>query len=53
MALPTQIVERLAAAGVRAADVEERFIRGTGPGGQKIKVFKSIPTVSLPPSELQ
>ena len=52
MALPTQIDERLTAAGVRAADVEERFVRGTGPGGQKIKIFKSIPTVSLSLSDL-
>jgi protein subunit release factor B len=41
MALPTQIVERLTAAGVRAADVEERFVRGTGPGGQKINKTSS------------
>ena len=41
MALPTQIVERLAAVGVHAADVEERFVRGTGPGGQKINKTSS------------
>src|SRR5476649_1347725 len=41
MALPTQIDERLTAAGVRAADVEERFVRGTGPGGQKINKTSS------------
>jgi protein subunit release factor B len=41
MALPTQIVERLAAAGVRATDVEERFVRGAGPGGQKINKTSS------------
>src|SRR5476649_2680200 len=41
MALPTQIDERLAAAGVRAADVDERFVRGTGPGGQKINKTSS------------
>lgn len=41
MALPTQIDERLAAAGVRTADVEERFVRGTGPGGQKINKTSS------------
>ena len=29
-------------------DVEESFIRGSGAGGQKINVFKSIPTVFLP-----
>jgi protein subunit release factor B len=41
MALPPQIVERLAAVGVRVADVEERFVRGTGPGGQKINKTSS------------
>jgi protein subunit release factor B len=41
MPLPTQIDERLAAAGARAADVEERFVRGTGPGGQKINKTSS------------
>lgn len=41
MALPTQIDERLAAAGVRPADVDERFVRGSGPGGQKINKTSS------------
>src|SRR3954470_16045583 len=41
MALPTQIDERLAALGVRREDVEERFIRGAGPGGQKINKTSS------------
>ena len=41
MALPTQIVERLTAVGVRTADVEERFVRGAGPGGQKINKTSS------------
>jgi protein subunit release factor B len=41
MALPTQIVERLAAVGVSITDVEERFVRGTGPGGQKINKTSS------------
>lgn len=48
MALPIQIDGRLAAAGTNPADVDERFVRGAGPGGQKIKIFKSIPSVSLP-----
>jgi protein subunit release factor B len=46
MALPTQIEKRLKALGVRAADVEEKLVRGAGPGGQKIKRFKRIPAVS-------
>ena len=45
MALPTQIDARLTALGVRSADVDERFVRGTGPGGQKIN--KTSSTVGL------
>lgn len=41
MALPTQIEERLRALGVSPADVEEKFVRGTGPGGQKINKTSS------------
>lgn len=41
MSLPTQIAARLAAVGVRSEDVEERFVRGTGPGGQKINKTSS------------
>ena len=41
MPLPTQIDGRLAALGVRASDVEERFVRGAGPGGQKINKTSS------------
>jgi protein subunit release factor B len=32
---------RLAAVGVQPADVEERFVRGAGPGGQKINKTSS------------
>jgi peptide chain release factor len=41
MPLPTQIDARLAALGMRASDVEERFVRGAGPGGQKINKTSS------------
>ena len=41
MNLPTQIDERLAAVGARADEVEERFVRGAGPGGQKINKTSS------------
>ncbi len=41
MALPTQISERLQRLGVRPEDVEERFVRGSGPGGQKINKTSS------------
>jgi len=45
MDLPTQIQDQLDALGVLAADVEERFVRGSGPGGQKIN--KTSSTVCL------
>ena len=41
MVLPIQIAEKLASLGVQAGDVEERFVRGTGPGGQKINKTSS------------
>ena len=41
MSLPTQIVEKLAALGASPADVDERFVRGAGPGGQKINKTSS------------
>lgn len=45
MVLPTQILGRLDALGVLAGDIEEQFIRGSGPGGQKIN--KTSSTVRL------
>ena len=41
MTLPSQIFEKLAALGVRVDDVEETFVRGSGPGGQKINKTSS------------
>jgi peptide chain release factor len=41
MALPTQIDEWLKAHGIRREDVDERFVRGSGPGGQKINKTSS------------
>ena len=41
MSLPPQIDRRFAALGVRAEDVDERFVRGSGPGGQKINKTSS------------
>ena len=41
MNLPNQILARLAALGLRGEDVDERFVRGTGPGGQKINKTSS------------
>jgi protein subunit release factor B len=45
MALPFHILSRLRDLGVSESDVEERFVRGSGPGGQKIN--KTSSTVSL------
>ncbi|GAB1489429.1 peptide chain release factor-like protein [Opitutaceae bacterium] len=45
MDLPPVILERLAALGVAPSDVEERFVLGSGPGGQKIN--KTSSTVCL------
>ncbi len=45
MDLPPVIVERLRALGVAGDEVEERFVRGSGPGGQKIN--KTSSTVCL------
>ena len=39
--LDNALLQRLLALGVRPADVEERFVRGTGPGGQKINKTSS------------
>ena len=45
MELPTQIQDKLDALGVLRGDVTERFVRGSGPGGQKIN--KTSSTVHL------
>ncbi len=41
MALPTQFAVRLEALGTNPAAVDERFVRGSGPGGQKINKTSS------------
>ena len=43
--IEADVRRRLALLGVRPDDVEERFVRGTGPGGQKIN--KTASTVWL------
>jgi len=45
MDLPTQIEARLNALGVKPGEVEEKFVRGTGPGGQKINKVSSTVTL--------
>ena len=51
--LPTQIQERLDAIGVLAADIEERFVRGSGPGGQKINKTSSTVCVKHRPTGVE
>jgi protein subunit release factor B len=51
--LPTQIQERLDALGVIPSDVEERFIRGSGPGGQKINKTSSTVCVKHRPTGVE
>ena len=41
MPLPPDIPSRLDRLGVAASDIEERFVRGSGPGGQKINKTSS------------
>ena len=51
--LPTQIQQRLDAIGVLAADIEERFVRGSGPGGQKINKTSSTVCVKHRPTGVE
>jgi protein subunit release factor B len=41
MSLSAALLTRLAALGTSPQDVEERFVRGSGPGGQKINKTSS------------
>lgn len=53
MTLPLQIHERLAALGVPVAEVDERFVRGAGPGGQKINKTSSTVVLRHEPSGIE
>lgn len=53
MDLPTQIEIRLAKLGIRVADVRERFVLGTGPGGQKINKTASTVTLHHRPTRIE
>ena len=53
MALPPQINERLERLRLKPADVQERFVRGSGPGGQKINKTSSTVTLRHGPSGLE
>ena len=48
----TQIRERMRLAGVREADLEERFVLGSGSGGQKVNKTSSAVSLRHPPSGL-
>lgn len=48
-----QIVARLQALGVSLAEVEERFVRGAGPGGQKINKTSSTVWLRHSPTGLE
>jgi len=45
--------QRLISLGVRPEDVEERFVRGTGPGGQKINKTSSTVWLRHGPTGLE
>jgi peptide chain release factor len=53
MDLPTQIQTRLDALGILKSDVEERFVRGSGPGGQKINKTSSTVWLRHRPSGVE
>ncbi|MGD1032007.1 MAG: peptide chain release factor-like protein [Opitutaceae bacterium] len=53
MNLPPAIMASLAALGVRPDDVDERFIRGAGPGGQKINKTSSTVWIRHRPSGIE
>jgi protein subunit release factor B len=47
------LATRLAALGVRVADCEERFVLGSGPGGQKINKTSSTVQLTHRPSGVE
>ena len=53
MQIPTQIEERFRALGLNVQEVEERFVRGTGPGGQKINKTSSTVWLRHGPSRIE
>ena len=53
MPLPTQIDDRLAALRTSRSEVEERFVRGSGPGGQKINKTSSTVWLQHRPTGLE
>jgi len=53
MNLPNQTLEKIAALGLRLEDVDERFVRGAGPGGQKINKTSSTVWLRHRPTGLE
>ncbi len=53
MDLPTQIERRLSEVGVKPSEVVEKFIRGSGTGGQKINKTSSTVTLRHGPTGLE
>lgn len=46
----TQLRQRMDRLGIREADLIEQFVRGSGPGGQKINKTSSCVLLSHPPT---
>lgn len=44
---------RMEALGIKEADLEEKFILGSGPGGQKVNKTASCVFISHPPSRIE
>jgi len=53
MNLPTQIQRRLDTLGIIPSDVEEKFVRGSGPGGQKINKTSSTVCIRHRPTGVE
>jgi len=51
--IEANVRRRLAALGVAPGDVDERFVRGSGPGGQKINKTSSTVWLRHPPSGIE
>ena len=49
----TQLLKRMARLGVTEADLEEKFIRGGGPGGQKVNKTSSTVCLRHKPTGLE
>lgn len=48
-----QLTERMASLGIFEADLEESFVRGSGPGGQKVNKTSSCVYIKHIPSGLE